>query len=80
MQDASVTFNMPIDQAGFLKKKIPKEKGGDMMFTFHVFALTFTLSINHSQSAQQQYEDRKRIDALRNKIIDKRFEHRRYIR
>lgn len=80
MQIASANLSTPIEHAGFLKEKIPRTKGGHTMMKFNLFALTFTISIRHPQSAKERYEDRKRIDALRNKMLDKRFEFQRNIR
>ncbi|MCQ2008641.1 MAG: YrzI family small protein [Sporolactobacillus sp.] len=50
------------------------------MMKFNLFALTFTITVRRPRPLRERYEDRRRIDALRNKMLDKRFEYERYIR
>lgn len=80
MQISTANLSMPIEQKGFFNKTQLKMEGGHMMMKFNLFALTFTVSVRKPASAQQRYEDRKRIEALRNKMLDKRFEYERHIR
>ncbi|MCO7124816.1 YrzI family small protein [Sporolactobacillus shoreicorticis] len=46
---------------------------------FNLFALTFTITVRNPRTPRERYEDRRRIDALRNKMLDKRFEYGRHI-
>ncbi|MCL1630594.1 YrzI family small protein [Sporolactobacillus sp. CPB3-1] len=49
------------------------------MMHFSLFNLTFTVSIRKQRTNQERYEDHIRIDALRNQMLDKRYECRRYM-
>jgi hypothetical protein len=80
MQASTANLRMPIEQKGFFNKTQLKMEGGHTMMKFNLFALTFTVSVRRPASVQQRYEDRKRIETLRNKMLDKRFEYERHIR
>ncbi|MCO7124350.1 YrzI family small protein [Sporolactobacillus shoreicorticis] len=48
--------------------------------TFSLFAFTFTIRRRKQRTPQERYQDRVRIEKLRNQMLDRRFEHDLWIR
>ncbi|QAA22994.1 YrzI family small protein [Sporolactobacillus terrae] len=80
MMHASAELQLPMEQREFFHDPHLLRRGGKKMVKFNLFALTFTVSIRKTKSAHERYEDRKRIKAIHEKMLDKRFEYERYIR
>jgi len=80
MSTATAHLSMPIEAKKFFNERPINREGGHTMMKFNLFALTFTITVRRPRPLRERYEDRRRIDALRNKMLDKRFEYERYIR